>query len=328
MSEVGEAESTVGARLTRLLAARWPSEDVRVQAVRAVSAGASRLTYLVDLVRDGRPEPVVLQVQRAGAALGALDVHTQVAVLQAAQTAGVPVAAVIAWDDTDQALGAPFVLSEFIAGETLPQTILRLDSLAEARSRFAADCGRVLAALHGAPLDGLPPLEAGDQLDAVVTWIDRIGDPHPAFELAISWLGRHRPPPVEPVLVHGDFRNGNLIIGPTGLTSVLDWELTHVGDPAEDLAWVSLKTWRFRGAGEVGGMGDRVELLDAYQDAGGTVIEPDRFMWWQVLGTLKWGSICQRQASVHLDGPESSIEHAAIGRRVCEVELDLLEMLP
>lgn len=150
----------------------------------------------------------------------------------------------------------------------------------------------------------------------------------PAFELAIGWLRAHRRPDVAKVLVHGDFRLGNLIIGPDGIRAVLDWELAHLGDPAEDLAWLCLKAWRFRGSGVVGGLGELADLRDAYEREGGRRVEPERLFWWQVFGTLKWGAICLRQARIHLSGESRSVELAAIGRRVCETEYDLVRMLP
>jgi hypothetical protein len=127
--------------------------------------------------------------------------------------------------------------------------------------------------------------------------------------------------------VHGDFRLGNLMIGPEGLRAVLDWELAHVGDAAEDLAWLCAPAWRFGGAGEVGGFGDVTELLDAYVAAGGEAIDPARFRWWSVYATVKWATICAMQASAHLSGATRSVELAAIGRRVCESEWDLFVLL-
>ena len=72
------------------------------------------------------------------------------------------------------------------------------------------------------------------------------GEPHPAFELGLRWLAEARAPrPTPPALVHGDFRNGNFIVGPDGMRAVLDWELAHLGDPIEDLGWLCVKSWRF-----------------------------------------------------------------------------------
>ncbi len=127
--------------------------------------------------------------------------------------------------------------------------------------------------------------------------------------------------------VHGDFRLGNLMVGPDGLRAVLDWELAHVGDAAEDLAWLSAPAWRFGGSGEVGGFGDVAELLDVYAASGGEAVDPERFRWWLVYATVKWATICAMQGSAHLSGTTRSVELAAIGRRVCESEWDLFVLL-
>ncbi len=147
------------------------------------------------------------------------------------------------------------------------------------------------------------------------------------FELALTELAASQPPPREPVLVHGDFRLGNLIVGPEGLRAVLDWELTHAGNPAEDLGWLCVKAWRFGAGAPVAGLGSREELLAAYRAAGGADIGLDELRWWEMLGTLRWGVICLTQAWAHLSGAHRSVELAAIGRRVCEQEWDLLLLL-
>jgi hypothetical protein len=128
-------------------------------------------------------------------------------------------------------------------------------------------------------------------------------------------------------VVHGDFRLGNLIVGPEGLRAVLDWELTHAGNPAEDLGWLCVKAWRFGVEPPVAGMGSREELLAAYRAAGGAGISLAELRWWEILGTLRWGVICLTQAFAHLSGAQRSVELAAIGRRVCEQEWDLLLLL-
>jgi hypothetical protein len=145
--------------------------------------------------------------------------------------------------------------------------------------------------------------------------------------LAFRWLGDNRPPRAAQVVVHGDFRNGNLIVGPDGIRAVLDWELAHLGDPLEDLGWLCVKAWRFGSPLPVGGVGSVDQLVTAYEAAGGTPVDFDALRWWEVLGTLRWGVICIVQTLTHLSGTHRSVELAAIGRRVCEVEWDLLELL-
>ncbi len=151
-----------------------------------------------------------------------------------------------------------------------------------------------------------------------------LGEPHPAFELAFRWLAEHRPPPAGEAIVHGDFRLGNVIVDGDGLAAVLDWELAHVGDPMEDLGWLCVKAWRFGGRGPVAGLGEYGDLFDAYGEASARAVDPEVVRWWEVLGTLKWGIMCIMQANAHLTGASRSHELAAIGRRVCENEHDLL----
>lgn len=311
-------------RVASAVADAFELESVRADLV-PLSSGASRETYHVHASSAGWSRELVLQKDRGG---GVVGVAEQARLLTAVAESGVPVPAVYAWDATGTTLGTPFLLTGHVVGETLPRRILRAPELTAARAGFAAQCGRVLGRLHATPVAGLSWLDPADQLDRVVEWLDEVGEPHPAFEIAIRWLRDNRPAPVEKVLVHGDFRTGNLIMGADGIRAVLDWELAHLGDPAEDLAWLCVKAWRFRGPGVVGGMGDVGDLLDAYAAETGRVVEPARLFWWQVLGTLKWGVVCGRQAWTHLSGEHRSVELAAIGRRVCENEYDLLRMVP
>ena len=118
-----------------------------------------------------------------------------------------------------------------------------------ARPRLAAQCGEIAARIHAIDPDTLPRLPthgAATQIDQYRTLLDTFGEPHPAFELGLRWLAERIPPaPARAELVHGDFRNGNFIVGPEGIRAVLDWELAHLGDPVEDLGWLCVKSWRF-----------------------------------------------------------------------------------
>ena len=248
--------------------------------------------------------------------------------MDAAARAGVPVPRVVMAGDGSEGLGAVFMIMEYVEGETIPRRILRDESLAEVRPLLAAQCGGVLAAIHRiAPVE-IPGLAGGDALEQLRGLVDRLGQTHPTFELALRWLADTRPPRSAESVVHGDFRNGNLIIGAEGIRAVLDWELAHRGDPLEDLGWLCVKAWRFGSPLPVGGFGTVEQLVAAYEGAGGGPVDPAALHWWQVLGTLRWGIICIVQVLTHTTGTVRSVELAAIGRRVCEVEWDLLELLP
>jgi len=108
---------------------------------------------------------------------------------------------------------------------------------------------------------------------------------------------------------------------------VLDWELAHLGDPMEDLGWICVNSWRFGEIDKpVGGFGTREQLFAGYQSAGRHA-DPDRVMFWEVMGTLRWGVMCCGMMQRFRRGPEQSIERAMIGRRASETEIDLLRLL-
>jgi aminoglycoside phosphotransferase (APT) family kinase protein len=252
----------------------------------------------------------------------------EAAVVRAAGAAGVPVPGVVTSSDDPGVLGSAFMVVERIEGETIPRRILRQPELAPARPHLAEQCGRILAALHSMPPGAVPGLEHQDALAQYRGTLDQIGWPSPTFELAFRWLETNRPAPAHGTrIVHGDFRNGNLIVGPDGIRAVLDWEMAHVGDPMEDLAWLCVKSWRFGVDLPVGGFGTYDQLVGAYEAAGGGPVDRQALRWWEVLGNLKWGVICMMQAWAHTSGTVRSVELAAIGRRVCETEWDLLELL-
>ena len=290
--------------------------------LRRLTGGASRETW--SFVADG--ERLILQRERAGSPrAGAMP--REAALVRAADAAGVPVAEVIAAGGDGDGLGTGYLVSRFVEGETIARRILRDDEYADARERLAEQCGRALAGIHRIPVEAAPGLERSDQVQQFRDVLDGFGDAVPTFELAFRWLEDHRPERTGEAVVHGDFRLGNLMVGPDGLRAVVDWELAHIGDPMEDLGWLCVRAWRFGGPQPVAGVGTYDQLFDAYAEAAGADVDPDVVRWWEVLGTLKWGIMCIMQARAHLDGWSRSVELAAIGRRVCENEHDLLLLL-
>lgn len=320
------SRSAGGSDATGVLAAlRTAAPQVDVTGGRRLPAGASRETWLLERTSG---DPLVLRLNTPGSVDGDALLR-EAALMELAGLAGVPSPEVLARGRGEGRLAAGYVLMSHVGGESVPQRILRDPGLAGLRAGFAAECGQILARLHAidpaaAAAQGVP---ADDQLDAWTGVLAAEPDPHPILEYVAAWLRRHRPEPVEPRVVHGDFRLGNLLVEPTGVTAVLDWELAHLGDPVEDLAWLTIRAWRFGGAGEVGGCGDVGELLASYRRSGGAAVDPDRLRWWQVMGCFRWGVICLHQVGRHLSGAERSVELAAIGRRVAEAEYDALLLL-
>ena len=306
-------------------------EDVTIGELRRLSGGASRETWSFDAVTGaGQRRRLVLR-RDPGSFAGQSDRSVEYALLDAARAGGVAVPRVWFLLEPDDALGTGFVM-ERVEGETIPRRILREDAYATARSQLARQCGEQAARIHALDPSTLPELPvqgARELIHLYREYMDGFGEPHPAFELGFRWLIERAPPePPAPTLVHGDFRNGNFVVGPDGLRAVLDWELAHLGDPVEDLGWLCVKSWRFGVTDRpAGGFGTVEDLLRGYLAAGGRDVDPDELRFWVAFGTLKWGVICEIQAFTHLHGAVRSVELATLGRRVAEMDWDLLELM-
>jgi aminoglycoside phosphotransferase (APT) family kinase protein len=319
------------------LASAWQrhrGEIAKITGLKRLSAGAASASYAFTAVTDRAEQPAVLQLAGAGDAqgfIGALDKTVQARVQQRAQAAGVPTPEVLLMLDAEDGLGAGFV-SARVDGETLGGRIAHSRKFAPARERLGKQVAGALARIHALPAEDfadLPALGAAEQLAELARLHRSFGEALPVFEAAIAWLGARLPEPAPPRLVHGDFRNGNFLVDPeAGLIGVLDWELAHRGDPAEDIGWLCMRSWRFGADGrQTGGFATRSDFLTAYRAAGGAAFAAEQLRFWEALAALKWGAICQSFAWQHLRGKAPGLEPALIGRRVSEVELHLLDLM-
>jgi len=184
-----------------------------------------------------------------------------------------------------------------------------------------------LAKIHSLPSKRLPFLVEAS-VDRLVDELDEVGEPHPAIELGLWWLRENRPPQRQPVVVHGDFRIGNLVVGESGLVGVLDWEFAHLDDPARDLSFALVRAWRF-GVPEkrLGGIGAVEPYLKRYNELTGFEVRPEELDYWELAGNVAWAVGCLTQAQRHLTGQERSVELAILGRLGAEVEYEICHLL-
>jgi aminoglycoside phosphotransferase (APT) family kinase protein len=295
--------------------------------------GASRETWAFDAApaehanprRASAVQSLVLRRDPPGAPSSGLALEAEL--LAAAERAGVPVPRPVATGPAGGPLESAYVVVEHVEGETIPRRILRRVQEDGSGEVLAQQCGRILAALHAIAPESVRGLPGGDALEQLRGILDHLGEPHSVLELGLRQLGGTRPRRTAEAVVHGDFRNGNLIVGQDGIRAVLDWELAHRGDPLEDLGWLCARAWRFGSPLPVGGFGTLDALLEAYEEVSGTTVDRQALRWWEAVAALRWGVICMVQAHTHLSGATRSVELAAIGRRTCEAEWDLLQLL-
>jgi aminoglycoside phosphotransferase (APT) family kinase protein len=311
-----ERVAAVAARLGEMLG------EPLTRAPQRLLGGASRETWTLATAAHG---DLIAQLEDGSSADPSRP--RQAPLFEAAASVGVPIPAVVAAGDGDAVLGKAWIVVEALHRTTDPAAILAGDGVPPAE-QLLDSIASALAAVHRMPADPELAPAVEDPLALVREMHDALGQPHPVFELAFRELSARRLAGRRTSLVHGDFRMGNLMIGPEGVTGVLDWELAHIGDPVADLGYLCVPAWRFpRHDRPAAGLGTREQLLAAYERHSGVRVRLEELRWWELWGTLRWGVICVMQAFSRLSGARVSLEHAVIGRRACEVEWDLLQML-
>jgi aminoglycoside phosphotransferase (APT) family kinase protein len=321
----------------------------RVENLRRMAGGSSRQVWSLDVELEGgtggeksalvlRIDPTAGAAASRGLAADGGGFRLEYRLLEEALRCQVPVPRVY-WPCAElEPLGGPFYFMDRVEGEVIGSRILREPALAAARTALPEQLGVAAARIHrmnpDAPgLERLPRPAPGtsspaEQLAQLRRGFDAAPSPTPVCEWAYRWLEKHVPAERDRALVHGDFRMGNVIVGPEGLRAVLDWELAHVGDPHEDLAWMCTKTWRFgNAAAPVGGVGPREPFYAAYERESGRALDRDALRYWEILSSAKVCVVWIMQMNAYFAGIIPTVEHAAIGRRMAETELDLLQLL-
>ena len=243
---------------------------------------------------------------------------------------GAPVPIILAVSKNEEELGDSYIM-HFVEGESIARKILRDKEYKKALPILAYQCGEAIAKIHNVDINNfsfLPKKPAEDQLEDLYSTYQSFEQPSPVFEYAYLWLKEQDFGNFQESLVHGDFRLGNIIVNAEGLQSIIDWELAHIGNPLQDLGWVCGNSWRFgKNDKVVGGFGEIEDLLEGYNSISKLKVDKEMVKCWQVFGTFRWGVICLIQAYAHLNGAINSVVKAAIGRRVSETEIDIVDLL-
>jgi aminoglycoside phosphotransferase (APT) family kinase protein len=325
------SDDSIVTRLETALA-RHTGKLAKVHDLQRLTGGANRTTMSFDADAGGQRRKFIIQLgsETFDAVAGIVPQITpaeQARLMIAAARVGAPAPPVVAILEPADALGEGYI-TERVAGETLGARIVREERYAAARSVMARQCGEILAAIHRIDFAAAPFLMRQDAAEHVAAHrriVDNYNFKLPALDLALRWAAENVPRNQRHAVLHGDFRMGNMIVGEEGIRCVLDWELAQTGDPMQDLGWLCIRTWRFGGAGPVGGFGSREDLFAAYERESGYPVDPAHVRFWEAFGNVKWAVDCLLLGTRGVG--EVGIERSAIGRRIEEPLWDFFNLI-
>ncbi len=310
MTTTADAAALTAERIAAYLLRQLPeATELTVTGVYRIPGGASRETWSFDARwRDADGDHHQGFILRRDPDAGLLETAREVeySVYRAFAGSAVPVPRVYWLELSPEPLARPFFIMERIDGCETDGALLAARPDDAGRRRIARRKFEILGAIHAADpaalgLLGIDPLGpprpeecAARQLRHWEAIIDAQQlEPQPVARLAIAWLRHHPPPPAQRVVVcHGDYRSGNFLYTRDEIRGVLDWEMVHLGDPLEDLAWTSLIDWRYGATpGQrsqlLGGIAPREEAYAVYSAASGIEVDEGALRWWEIFSHVK-----------------------------------------
>ncbi|MFT4613613.1 MAG: aminoglycoside phosphotransferase (APT) family kinase protein, partial [Bacteroidia bacterium] len=303
-----------------------------------LTAGASQETYCITFTTQSASERK-LALRRAqpsadpALSVGGITLATEAKLFQVAGDHNVPGPQVVYVLRPQDNLGDGFLM-EWLQGETLGQRIVKAPELADVRPALARQCGEILGNIHSLDWQksglgkNLPAIEPAMLVQETWAYYRDFNVPVPMIDYCWRWLMDNLPTNHRTSLVHGDFRNGNLMVTPQGINAVLDWELAQIGDPVRDLGWLCVNSWRFGNNDlAVGGFGTLDDLLEGYRSACGVTVTKQEVRFWQVFGSFWWAMATLQMASAWRSGDTPSLERPVIGRRSSEAQMDCVNLL-
>jgi len=300
-------------KLQTYLRDRLGEPELIVSGLSRIPGGASRETYRFRAASGGRERGLILR-RDPEASLIETERTTEYRAYEAFHALGLPVPAPVALELDPAPLERPFFIMEEIEN-CLAGSILSPDPYGAHREKIGREFFTVLGRIASVdPRDvGLSDLEGETDIHdvamhEVARWEKVIDEderePQPIVRAALRWLKRHPPPPAQKIaVVHGDYRTGNFLFDEAGkIRAILDWEMTHLGDPLEDLGWAIDPLWSGGDPAHPGGMIARDEAIAVWEKASGLKAEPAALHWWEIFASVKGAAIWISAAREYAEG--------------------------
>jgi aminoglycoside phosphotransferase (APT) family kinase protein len=330
-------------RIAAYLGTRIPeASDITINNLYRIPGGQSRETWSFDAKwrENGKDATRGFILRRdPDASVLESDREVEFKVMQAVH-GHIPIPKVLWLEQDPSLLERPFALMERMDGcEANPTKVLMDPAYFGGRARMSSDFASILARIHAidwraAGLDFMPaPEPESCGVAEIETWeaiVERESlEPQPVLRAAFAWMRKHEPKPAQRVvIVHADYRTGNFLAAPSGeIVGILDWEMTHLGDPLEDIAWACIRPWRWLGTEHIGGLMERADFYRMYSEASGIEIDEESVRFWEVLGNVKLAAIFLTGGRSYCEGRTHSAMMAFLGRNVRRLELEIMDLM-
>jgi aminoglycoside phosphotransferase (APT) family kinase protein len=292
-------------RLTEYLKLKMPqASDLRVINLIRIPGGSSRETYSFDLewTESGEQKirPMIARRDPTGGLLKS-ERSREYRVVDTMYRAGMKIPEPLFLELDPAVMERPFFIMHRMPGHIAAGGAAAAEPEA-LRRRLANEFLDQMVRLHqldwralgmdwlGVPGDLAEPARTQTQHWLGLYHADRMQEPWPIIDAAFTWLKSNPVVADRITIVHGDFRSGNFLFDDHGFITMLDWEMTHLGDPLEDLGWSTMGLWGKDNL--AGGLIDREEYIRLYEEKSGGAVDRKRLFFYQVLGNAKMAVIC------------------------------------
>jgi len=305
------------APLARYLKERLAAPDLAVTGIARIPGGASRETYRfrARYTKDGKAIERGLILRRdPPSSLIQTERSVEYRAYDAFHKLGVAVPAPVLLELDAGPLERPFFIMEEIEN-CQTGSIMSPDPYGAHRDKVGKQFFENMARIAKADVNaiGLSDFDGAKDLSQcwryeVERWEKEIDEderePQPIARAAIRWMKKNPPPPAQKLsVVHGDYRAGNFLFDNDGnIRGILDWEMAHLGDPLEDLAWATDPLWSNGDEAHPASTIPRAEAIALWERTSGLKADPKALFWWSIFASFKGLAIWISAGREYVDG--------------------------